>query len=747
MLECVIMPEKSHNFFLLFLQTCMILWVINKFQFESADFSMAIQVWIIGALVSWILPKKIKWLILVVTTIIGLYLIKQIKILPIFGSIFTLRLILYVIELKKNPNLWGWKETISYFLMLPNFTLYIFPLISYEAFCNGLRSEAKIEIYKKGFHFIAIGALQLLLWKIIRFYFYFPFEKVHSVGEFSLFLILNFLLYIRISGSFHMIVGVLGLYGIDLPRVNNFYLFSTGFSDFWRRINIYFRDFVIKFIFHPCYFYLKKYGHRKSFFTSIILVLFGSWFLHGAIYLFIFGKFRITVGESIFWIIWGLAIFISAYREEKYKPKKISLGKEKKNVFYALFFKITVFSFVLTFLWSISTTDDIKRFLTSFLFLQWRGFSDLSWVLIFPLIGLFGAIYRGYFEGKNNFISEYHGVIALGSLLAFLFFSPEEFKDLLAGGTNNSNLSDESLNRIQNRDYYSGLQTTRASEIIDQDRDYLLGEKILLDAQDFRDKIWNKKINSTFLGHKITTNSWGMIDHEYLLQKPKGAIRLAVLGSCVSMPWAIDQGLEWPKQAERILNQVIKDKYEIMNFSVPGYSLPNYPIVAELEISKFKPDYLILEVVAGAISQSGYVISRALKKKLSIPYPEIYNTLGIRDPKSFVAQNYPEELSPEASIKIATLSLKKLSEIADKMNAKVILVIMPSQLKEQGMKKEENHDALYLAAQKNNFKIIDLSKDFDNKNIGSLIIKDDNLTREGHAIIGGNFVNNFVNSR
>lgn len=738
---------KKSNFFLLFLQSCIILWIIGELQFESVDFSLAIQIWMIGAFVAWFLPKEFRWLILIATTFIGIYFIKQFNILPILGSIFTLRAVLYAIELKKNPSLWGWRETVSYFLMLPNFTLLIFPLISYESFCNGLRSEPKFETYTKGLFFISSGALQFVLYKLISYYFYFPFEKVHSVGELSQFLVFNFLLYIRISGSFHMIVGALCLYGIDLPRINNFYLFSTSFIDFWRRINIYFRDFVIKFIFHPCYFYFKKLGHRRSFFLSIILVLFGSWFLHGLIYLFAFGKFRFTPGESIFWLIWGFAIFISSYYEEKRKPKKIiSAGKKTIKDFYLLFLKITVFSFVLTFLWSISTSDDIGRFFTKFLFLEWRGPADLSFVLLFPLIGFLGALYRYYIEENRAVANKHNGLIILLPMVAFMLMAPKELKSRLSSKVTGLNVSEEFTVRIQNRDYYSGLQMNRATDEGDPDRESLLNQKTLVYVQDFREKIWNKNVNSTLLDKKITTNSWGLIDTEHSLQKPNNTVRLAIFGSCVSMSWAIEQGLEWPKIAEKYLNQSGKNTYEFINFSAPAYSLPIYPFIAELEASRFNPDYLIIEVAAGSLSQSGYVVSRALKKNLTIPYPEIYDVLGVHNPNSFIAKNYPEELSPETSEKLAILSFKKLSEIAKKITAKVVIVLMPKQLKEPGIIKDENHTHLIQEAKKNNFIIIDLTNDFDNKNIKNLIIESDNMTPEGHALLGKEFAIKFTDN-
>ena len=59
-------------------------------------------------------------------------------------------------------------------------------------------------------------------------------------------IVFTYLLYLRVSGQFHIIVGMLHLFGYDLPETNHRYLLARSVNDFWRRVNIYWKDFMVK---------------------------------------------------------------------------------------------------------------------------------------------------------------------------------------------------------------------------------------------------------------------------------------------------------------------------------------------------------------------------------------------------------------------------------------------------------------------------------------------------------------------
>lgn len=57
-----------------------------------------------------------------------------------------------------------------------------------------------------------------------------------------------------------MIIGFMNLFGYDLPETHRKYLLAHSLTDFWRRINIYGKDFMVKMVYFPVYFRLRRSG-------------------------------------------------------------------------------------------------------------------------------------------------------------------------------------------------------------------------------------------------------------------------------------------------------------------------------------------------------------------------------------------------------------------------------------------------------------------------------------------------------
>ncbi len=81
-----------------------------------------------------------------------------------------------------------------------------------------------------------------------------------DLGDLVQFMLGTFLLYLRVSGQFHLIVGLLHLFGFRLPETHKLYYLAHSFTELWRRINIYWTDFMMKTVFYPTYFQVKKLG-------------------------------------------------------------------------------------------------------------------------------------------------------------------------------------------------------------------------------------------------------------------------------------------------------------------------------------------------------------------------------------------------------------------------------------------------------------------------------------------------------
>ena len=110
------------------------------------------------------------------------------------------------------------------------------------------------------------GVVQLLLYRIVYQYAPLDVSKLSSALDVAGCMLGMFLLYLRISGTFHLIVGLLLMFGFNLPETHHLYYLASSFTDFWRRINIYWKDFVMKLFFYPMHFKLRKMGHDAAMF-------------------------------------------------------------------------------------------------------------------------------------------------------------------------------------------------------------------------------------------------------------------------------------------------------------------------------------------------------------------------------------------------------------------------------------------------------------------------------------------------
>ena len=141
---------------------------------------------------------------------------------PILGSMFMFRLIAYVYDLrheKVKPNLW---RTLSYFFLLPNVCFPLFPVVGYKTFrrtyYDGAYDGEETAIYQNGVRWMLRGVVHLLLYRLVYHHLSLTPLEVDNGGELARFVLSNYALYLRISGQFHFIVGLLQLFGFNLPE-------------------------------------------------------------------------------------------------------------------------------------------------------------------------------------------------------------------------------------------------------------------------------------------------------------------------------------------------------------------------------------------------------------------------------------------------------------------------------------------------------------------------------------------------
>jgi hypothetical protein len=84
-------------------------------------------------------------------------------------------------------------------------------------------------------------------------------------------------------------------------------------------------------------------------------------------------------------------------------------------------------------------------------------------------------------------------------------------------------------------------------------------------------------LRRTLFGHPFTTNSRGLRDREYAVEKPPGVYRIAVLGSSMDMGWGIGTESTYVNLLQDWLNlhaarRGLDRRFEVINFAVAAYS-------------------------------------------------------------------------------------------------------------------------------------------------------------------------------
>lgn len=166
-------------------------------------------------------------------------------------------------------------------------------------------------IYQKGIHWILRGISHLLLYRLVYHCLLPAQENVQDLESVLLFMVSTYLLYLQISGLFHLIIGVLCLFGFNLPQTDHLYFLANGFNDYWRRINIYWKDFMMKLFYYPIYFRLQKWGKTSAIIISIPLVFICTWMLHSYQWFWLHGTFPVTAVDGVFWGMLGALVAVN----------------------------------------------------------------------------------------------------------------------------------------------------------------------------------------------------------------------------------------------------------------------------------------------------------------------------------------------------------------------------------------------------------------------------------------------------
>ena len=285
---------------------------------------------------------------------------------PVLATMFMFRIMIYLYELKYAKKPESLIDTIGYFFLLPNYCFPHFPVVDYRTLQRGYFAKDIHAIQRSGIQMMFKGTTHLLLYRLIYHELLITPEEVRGPASLAAYLICNYLLYLRVSGQFHIACGMLQLFGYQLPETHKNYLLATGFTDYWRRINIYWKDFMVRLVFNPVVFRLKHWPLSASLATATAVVFFMTWILHAYQSYWLRGTWGFSTTDALFWGILGALVMVNVQIDARRSPAKARAALAKPYSLAVLVprsLKTLGTLFTIALLWSLWSSPSLNQWL------------------------------------------------------------------------------------------------------------------------------------------------------------------------------------------------------------------------------------------------------------------------------------------------------------------------------------------------------------------------------------------------
>ena len=683
----------------------------------------------------------------------------------ILGSMFMFRLMVYLYDLRHRTAPFSPSRAISYFFLLPNVCFPLFPVVDYKTFCSTYYNDDWPHVYQSGLKWMFRGVMQLLLYRVIYQFAPLDVYKLSSALDVAGCMLGMYLLYLRISGTFHLIVGLLHMFGFNLPETHHLYLLASSFTDFWRRINIYWKDFVMKLFFYPIHFKLRKMGTLWALSVATLVTFLATWLLHSWQWFWIRGEPLLNWKDFSFWMILGVLVLVTAIyettrgRKRTLRPSRVTLqqrlilGLQAAGVFG-----------LMCILWAYWSSQSWAEFQTLIDAASKPTIREVMIVLgALLLVCVCGMVWgwssRETSEGRKPTAASgpFHfwpsaatvttGALCLLTIPSIATRAIPSFKPVVA------RLHGDVLNArdlaLQRRGYYEELDVGRTENwqrhIAAEPEGWRgRGDAFFRTRPDFLLKEIVPMISTTLAGTPITSNHLGMRDREYESIKPANTYRIVLLGASNDMGFGVKDHQTYENIVEDTLNSYVPDarysQYEILNLSVAADSILQRVLRLEQEGFELQPDAVILSLSAVDEQFVASHLRKALIQGVE-PSPDYRDIVQSVVRRAHVNGKMPavmieRRLQPYFA-ELCRWSFQRFAEQCAKRGVRPLVMYRPAPADFSGLESTTRSRMLEMARAAG-LEVIDLSLAFDSvPDRSSLILAkwDDHTTALGHQLL------------
>ncbi|MDH3208129.1 MAG: SGNH/GDSL hydrolase family protein [Gemmatimonadota bacterium] len=567
---------------------------------------------------------------------------------PIFGSMLMFRVVIYLYDLRhaRGPASPSW--ALAYFFMVPNVVFPFFPVVDFATFKRTHYATDALETYQRGLNWIFRGIVHLLAYRIVYQYLTIAPEDVTTSADLLRYVLTTFLLYLKVSGLFHLIVGLMHLFGFRLPETHHLFYLASSFTDFWRRINIYWKDFMMKVVFYPTYLPLRARGERLALIVGTLAVFFVTWVTHSYQWYWILGQWNLSWPDSLFWAILAFFLVFDALRELR-QGRVRSLGRPEMTLRRGLSLGVrTAATFtVISFLWTFWNTPTVGDWL-DLISVEPPTMVEMGMILT-VLIGIaVAAVLAEQYASPNDRkprSTEAHGIwgpaaIPLTGLAGLCLVALPSTGPMLGTQVQRfvRDLSVPELNErdagLMERGYYEELVNVTAQNPALFDVFAQRGEDgldiwqagVLEESESFIGREMRPMVSVYQRGNSFRTNRWAMRDRDYAQTPPEGAYRIALLGQSYVAGDGVGDGETFEAIVEQRLNDEFAGSgasgYEILNFGVGSYSVLQQLLLLD-RVATFEPNAVYFVATPNDAQRALLHIIQQLGRGVAVPWPEL----------------------------------------------------------------------------------------------------------------------------
>jgi len=579
----------------------------------------------------------------------------------VLGSIFMFRLWIYLKALEQESAPAPWSQRLTYFFLLSNGFFPFFPIIDYQKFRDGYVTFEDGSLKQRGVAWILLGIIHLLLYRAIKtFLLPGPMDLIDA-EYLALFLVTNYALYLRISGHFHIITGLLHLFGYDLPRTHDRYFLASSLSDIWRRINIYWKDFLADHVFFPVYFAVARLPRGAAIVVGVLATFAATWLLHSWQVFWLLGDFPIGSRDAALWFSAGSLVAInSLWQYHRAARRTVKSSDVTVTNAFRLSTQVAATFLTVSFFWACWTMPQFPQLVISI-----AGSGGFETEQLLRLAGvLIGAIVAGTMIQLIADRLGQHGlglslplerspVLCLAGLGLLTLVSTTRFQTALGPpvSTRLAALSTEAQSAAQLGQQVDGYYEALAE--VNLQADPLLGTSNpnrpraagdYWQATRPRNDVLETELIPGWRGEvqgvPFHVNRWGMRDDDVPRRKPPKTVRVAVFGSSVTMGYGVAQDADFESLVERRVNESLPpggQRVEFLNFAMGQHDCLSAAGALQVKALRLEPDVALF-----VVDQTELLVAKRLAKanylKYALPYPcldAVIRQAGVTDQTSW----------------------------------------------------------------------------------------------------------------